>query len=148
MTALVRSSTLAIVFVCAAACKEEDPAAGELREQAERAVSAFDRQIKATCECFVATGRVESEAVCIEMYASDPEWVPCAAEVLAENDSAETREQVACFGASTEKQADCVENAACDNDKLAACTTVPAQCADEILPVLLERCPKLGLLSR
>lgn len=117
----------------------------------QRAIAAYDRQMNATCTCLVAEGMYESQEACLMLLGSGSTWADCGSQFLEEHDSSETREQMDCFVARSEKQASCVADAACKSQAVAQCAEVPAACAESqpgIVLELLQRCPDLGLLSR
>src|ERR1700712_4451725 len=121
-------------------------AATEIEDLTQRAIAAYDRQIKASCSCLVSAGTYPSEQACMMLLGSGPSWAGCGAKLLAEHDGPESRGQINCFIESSERQAECGNTAACDTRLAAMCSEVPAACANSepsLVPQLLQRCPDL-----
>jgi len=119
----------------------------------EEAITAYDGQVRAVCPCLVAAGAYPSEEECLAPYLSGPTWAECGATILAEHDSAEARAGVDCYREEWAMRAACLTDAACEPAAIEACNADIGQMAcagsnGDLLQMVLERCPDLGLLSR
>jgi hypothetical protein len=114
-------------------------------------IELYDRRIRASCPCLVASGAYQSEQECFRFGLSGPDWAECATRALATFDSPTTREQSQCYLRFLADAAECTEAAACDEGKLATCGTPDLDCLalqNERLNLILTACPDFGLLSR
>ncbi|MDD9936056.1 MAG: hypothetical protein OXT09_20760 [Myxococcales bacterium] len=128
-----------------------DGQANSLAASTARAVEVYDRSADAVCTCLTQNGAHESEEDCLALMGSGETWQSCGTEVLEELDSPELRTTIACVIDRMEEQAACYERSMCEPEAMSACGGVPIECLMtdlDILLMLLERCPDLGLLSR
>ncbi len=128
-----------------------DGQANSLAASTARAVEVYDRSAEAVCTCLTQNGAHESEEDCLALMGSGETWQSCGTEVLEELDSPELRTTIACVIDRMEEQAACYERSMCEPEAMSACGGVPIECLMtdlDILLMLLERCPDLGLLSR
>jgi hypothetical protein len=114
-------------------------------------VELYDRRVRAICPCEVASGNYKTEKECLDLAVSGSDWAQCAADALADYDSASTRADTQCFTEYLEQTAECTEAAKCDSDKLAVCGVPSSACLAKQsmrLNLILTKCPDFGLLSR
>jgi hypothetical protein len=114
-------------------------------------VALYDRRIRASCPCLVASGAYQTEQECLDLGLSGPDWVDCATKALADYDNPDTRAQSQCFTRFLTQVAECTEAAACDQDKLANCGAPDPDCLasqSTRINLILAACPDFGLLSR
>jgi hypothetical protein len=119
-------------------------------------IAAYDRQIAATCPCLIGVGAFPTTGDCIAALGSGPTWLECATTAVqeAEANALLNEADARCLIDGTVERAQCFEQAACEPEAMSACLSMPnqpAECAPvdtELVNLLLEKCPDLGLLSR
>ena len=119
-------------------------------------IAAWDRQVDATCACFVMPGAFASVEDCTAALGSGPTWLECSTQAVANADAGSALDEAGarCLIDGLNARASCLEAAGCGTTAMSDCYSTPDRpdgCAapdSDLVVLLLEQCPDLGLLSR
>jgi len=137
--------------VASGGCGDDDPAESDRAVWAYSWVAAFDREVAATCRCFVAGGQYASEEECMDTIGSSPTWASCAVRALEGTDASVQGADARCMIEKVAARATCLEAAACDPEAIDTCFSESMTCApldEELVLRVLEKCPDTALLGR
>jgi hypothetical protein len=170
LRAPIQSLLLAIACACgdgdsepspdAAPGAEPDAAPSAVSEQtldwAAELIRTYDRTIAASCECLVSANGFASLEDCMAALGSTPEWLECATGAIEMSDAGFMIDEAnaLCMIDAGEARAACLEEASCEPEAMTACLDMPGMpetCPaldNDLVVLLLEKCPDLGLLSR
>jgi hypothetical protein len=119
-------------------------------------IAAWDRQAAATCACLVMPGSFASAEDCMAALGSGPTWLECSTQAVANADAGSALDEAGarCLIDSLDARASCLEEAGCGTSAMSDCYSTPdrldgCEAPDsDLVVLLLDQCPDLGLLSR
>jgi hypothetical protein len=123
----------------------------ELRGLVAAAITAYDRQVVASCPCYVKSAAYESTEECAMWLKSEPDWVSCATAALEELDSPELRRALRCLETRSDANTQCLAPKSCDDEARSDCMKSVLQCFTDNGAAIVHldlACPDISLLPR